>query len=175
MEQDGEKRESYLQEMERMVKNFNADIVTGNGVLDTILTRKNAYCVQNNINFTCLVDGKLLSFLETLDICSIFGNALDNAIESVKKNPGPDKRLIRLKAFNQNSFLIISLENYCEEKIDLREGLPETTKEDKGNHGYGLKSIKYTVEKYGGTMTLHAENNWFIMRILIPLKKEDTP
>ncbi len=175
MEQDGEKRESYLQEMERMVKNFNADIVTGNGVLDTILTRKNAYCVQNNINFTCLVDGKLLSFLETLDICSIFGNALDNAIESVKKNPGPDKRLIRLKAFNQNSFLIISLENYCEEKIDLREGLPETTKEDKRNHGYGLKSIKYTVEKYGGTMTLHAEDNWFIMRILIPLKKEDTP
>lgn len=175
MEQDGEKRESYLQEMERMVKNFNADIVTGNGVLDTILTRKNAYCVQNNINFTCLVDGKLLSFLETLDICSIFGNALDNAIESVKKNPGPDKRLIRLRAFNQNSFLIISLENYCEEKIDLREGLPETTKEDKRNHGYGLKSIKYTVEKYGGTMTLHAEDNWFIMRILIPLKKEDTP
>lgn len=170
-EQDVEKRESYLQEMEKMIKHFKTDIVTGNGVLDTILTRKNAYCVAHNINFTCIADGKLLDFLETLDICSIFGNALDNAIEYVEKNPDPDKRMIKLKIFSQNSFLMICLENYCEEKLDLLQGFPDTTKEDKKNHGYGLKSIRYTVEKYRGTMTLHTENNWFVMRILIPLKK----
>ena len=167
-EQDVVKRESYLQEMEKMVKNFKTDIVTGNGVLDTILTRKNAYCMAHNINFTCIADGKLLDFLETLDICSIFGNALDNAIEYVEKNPDPDKRMIKLKIFSQNSFLMICLENYCEEKLDLLQGFPDTTKEDKKNHGYGLKSIRYTIEKYRGTMTLHTENNWFVMRILIP-------
>lgn len=173
-EQDTGKRESYLQEMEKMVRDFKTDIVTGNGVLDTILTNKNAYCVSHNINFTCLGDGGLLNFLDTLDICSIFGNALDNAIECVEKNPDLDKRMIKLRIFSQNSFLIICLENYCEEKIDLMQGFPDTTKEDKKNHGYGLKSIRYTIEKYRGTMTLHTENNWFIMRILIPLKKKSS-
>ena len=168
-EQDTGKRESYLQEMEKMIRSFKTDIVTGNGVLDTILTRKNQYCAAHNINFTCLADGKLLNFLETLDICSIFGNALDNAIEYVEKNPDPDKRMIKLKIFSQNSFLMICLENYCEEEINLQQGFPDTTKEDKKNHGYGLKSIRYTIEKYRGTMTLHTENNWFVMRILIPL------
>lgn len=173
MEQDEEKRESYLQEMEKMIRDFRAGIVTGNGVLDTILTRKNAYCASHGISFTCMADGRLLDFLDTLDICSIFGNALDNAIEYVEKNPDPDKRMIKLRIFSQNSFLIICLENYCEEEIDLAAGIPDTTKSDKRNHGYGLKSIRYTVEKYRGMMTLHTENNWFVLRILIPLKKAD--
>lgn len=171
-EQDSEKRESYLEEMEIMVKAFQTNIVTGNGVLDTILTQKNADCIQHGISFTCMAEGKLLSFLETLDICSIFGNALDNAIEYVEKFSEKEKRMIKLRVFSQNLFLIICLENYCEEAFDLNKGFPGTTKEDKQNHGYGLKSIRYTVEKYGGTMTLHMENNWFTMRILIPLREE---
>ncbi len=77
--------------------------------------------------------------------------------------------MIKLKIFSQNSFLMICLENYCEEEINLRQGFPITTKEDQKNHGYGLKSIRYTIEKYRGIMTLHTENNWFVMRILIPL------
>ena len=84
-ETDREKRESYLEEMETMVKTFQTDIVTGNKILDTILTQKNSECIQKNINFTCMVDGKYLSMLDTLDICSIFGNALDNAIGCVEK------------------------------------------------------------------------------------------
>lgn len=168
-ERDEEKRVEYLREMEDMVRNFKSDVVTGNGVLDTILTRKNAYCIAHQIPFTCIADGKLLKFMEPLDICSIFGNALDNAIESVEKNVNPDKRMIRLKVFSQNSFLMICLENYCEETRDLDHGFPDTTKKDKLNHGYGLKSIRHTVQKYGGTMTLHSDNNWFIMRVLIPV------
>lgn len=174
LEKDADRQEAYLKEMEQIVKTFNADIVTGNGVLDTILTGKNLYCIQNDIKFTCIADGSLLGFMETLDICSIFGNALDNAIEYVEKNLKSEKRLIRLRIFAQNSFLIINIENYCEEKINLEDGFPVTTKKDKKTHGYGLKSIQYTVEKYGGTMTLHTENSWFIMRILVPIKQKDT-
>ena len=169
-ETDREKRESYLEEMETMVKTFQTDIVTGNKILDTILTQKNSECIQKNINFTCMVDGKYLSMLDTLDICSIFGNALDNAIECVEKFEEKDKRIIRLQVFAQNQFLIICLENYCDNhNLQLEEGLPGTTKQDKQNHGYGLKSIRYTAEKYGGSMTVHMENNWFTMRILLPM------
>ena len=171
LEKDEKKRESYLSEMESMVRNFKSDIVTGNGVLDTILTNKNTYCIRHDIEFTCIADGKLLSFLETLDICSIFGNALDNAIECVEKISNKDKRLIRLNISSKNSFLFICIENYCEYEVDFSQDIPDTTKKDKDYHGYGLKSIQYTAEKYGGTMTLQEKNNWFTMRILIPMQK----
>ena len=67
--------------------------------------------------------------LDTLDICSIFGNALDNAIECVEKFEEKDKRIIRLQVFAQNQFLIICLENYCDNhNLQLEEGLPGTTR-----------------------------------------------
>lgn len=169
-EGDPEKREEYLREMETAVRNLKANIMTGNAVLDTILTYKNAYCVNHDIHFTCIADGKTLDFMHPLDICSIFGNALDNAIESAEKNKDKEKRVVSLKTFTQNHFLMICFENYCEDDINFGHGLPDSTKENKSYHGYGLKSIRYTAEKYGGSMTLHQENDWFILRVLIPVE-----
>jgi signal transduction histidine kinase len=63
----------------------------------------------------------------------------------------------------------VCFENYFEGDIKLANGLPVTTKRDKDNHGFGLKSIRYAAEKYGGTMTINIEENWFILRILLPL------
>ena len=55
----------------------------------------------------------------------------------------------------------------------LEEGmLPETTKRDKRFHGYGWKSIRSTVEKYGGSVTMHGADGWFELGILIPLAEE---
>jgi hypothetical protein len=61
---------------------FETQNNTGNQVLDVILTGKSLQCVENKINFTFLADGKLLNFMNVMDICSIFGNALDNAKEN---------------------------------------------------------------------------------------------
>lgn len=46
--------------------------------------------------------------------------------------------------------------------------MPATTKSDKKNHGFGLKSIRYSVEKYGGSVSVDMEKNWFELKILIP-------
>lgn len=170
-ESDEEKREQYLAEMENDIKMYEAQNKTGNQVLDTILTGKHLYCVQHDINFTCVADGKLLDFMNVMDICTIFGNALDNAIESEEKLTDRSKRLIRIAVYSQNQFLIIRFENYCEEALVTEDALPVTTKKNKEYHGYGLKSIKNTVEKYGGSMTIHTEDNWFHLRLLIPMPK----
>ncbi|MDU5261361.1 MAG: GHKL domain-containing protein, partial [Clostridium celatum] len=97
-------------------------------------------------------------------------DTLDNAIESVKKISDSKKRLIHLSVSKKKNFLKIRVENYYEGKITLKNGLPITTKENKRFHGYGLKSITSIIRKYKGSVIIKAHNNWFELRILIPIE-----
>ncbi|WP_086314109.1 hypothetical protein A5821_001682 [Enterococcus sp. 7F3_DIV0205] len=169
-EDDPVRREHYLEEMEKEIIDFESPVETGHPVLDTILTRKNQFCLEHGIKLSCFVDGQLLSFMNVMDICSLFGNALDNAIESVQELPNKEQRLIHLRVDEKNGFVIIKLNNYSVNQIDIEDGLPETTKKDKMRHGYGLKSISQTVAVYDGTMTISTKENWFILKILLPNK-----
>lgn len=170
-EQDPKKKEQYLLEMEEAIHTQEALTNTGNSVLDVVLTTKSTYCMQKHITFTCMADGKLISFMHVKDICSIFGNALDNAIECVSQFDDPEKRLITLSMYQKNQLLMIQCENYTETSLSLKpDQLPTTTKQNAGYHGYGLKSIQQAARKYGGSMTLHAEDNWFILQVLIPVE-----
>lgn len=169
-EQDPQKKEQYLLEMEEAILTQEALNNTGNSVLDVILTSKSTYCLQNHINFTCMADGRLIAFVHVKDICSIFGNMLDNAIECVSRFSDPEQRIIILNMHQQNRLLMIQCENYTDAPVNMQTNqLPLTTKQDKSCHGYGLKSIRHAVQKYGGTMTLQAQDNWFTLQILIPL------
>ena len=68
----------------------------------------------------------------------------------------------------KKNFVIIQINNYCENKIKIKNGYPVTTKADKTSHGFGLKSIRYTVDKYHGNVTFDVKKNWFELKILIP-------
>ena len=125
-------------------------------------------CRANNIKITCVADGDVLEFMHVADICTIFGNALDNAIESVSLIDDPEKRLIHLSLSQKKNFVLIQINNYCEGTITMKNGYPVTTKADKRNHGFGLKSIRYTIEKYHGTLTFDLKDNWFELKMLIP-------
>ena len=116
-----------------------------------------------------MADGKLLDYMHVTDICSIFGNALDNAIEHVILIPDPEKRLIHLTVSAQKGFVFIKIENYCEAEISKNEeDLITTTKKDSKNHGFGLKSIRTAVEKYDGSVAFGVQQNWFELKILLP-------
>ena len=167
-EPDAAQREAYLDQMEAEIKNYEAQNKTGNQVLDTVLTSKSLYCAQHGISLTCVIDGTLLDFVEVMDLSAVFGNALDNAIECVERIPDPEKRLIHLSVSAQKGFVLIRFENYCEENPTFSEGFPLTTKKDRNFHGYGLKSIRYVVRKYGGTVSARMEKRWFVLQILLP-------
>lgn len=169
MEQDSEKREKYLRQLEKDVQGHEIISNSGNPILDTILTAKQMYCQQHGIQLTVMADGKQLAVMEEMDICSIFGNALDNAIESVEKLADEDKRLIRLSVFSKNALLMIRVENYFESDLHTDGEEFRTTKQDKDNHGYGLKSIQYVAEQYGGSVDIQTEDHWFILKVLIPV------
>ena len=168
-EEDPKKREEFLNRMEEEIRQYEAQNKTGNKVLDTVLTTKSLYCAKHGITFTCVADGTLLDFMDVMDICSIFGNALDNAIECELKIQEKEKRLIHVTVSKQKQFLILRFENYCEETLQYQEGTPITTKKEKEFHGYGLKSIQYTVNKYDGAVSMNLEDNWFELKVLIPI------
>lgn len=166
---DAGERKEWLDTMEKDLKTYESLNKTGNQVLDTLLASKIHNCMKNDVRITCVADGKLLNFMHVTDICTIFGNALDNAIESVVMLPDPAQRLIHISVSGKKGFLFIKIENYCNEKVEIKDKLPVTTKPDKRNHGFGLKSIRYSAEKYGGTISVSMEKNWFELNVLIPL------
>ena len=170
-EPDAAVREQWLREMEADIHAYEAQNKTGNHILDTVLTGKSLNCQNQGIELVVVADGKVLDFMDLMDICTIFGNALDNAIECEMKIRDPAKRMIRLMLSAQKQFVLLKVENYCPTKPEFRDGFPTTTKRDAANHGFGLKSIRYTAQKYGGSMTTAVEDDWFVLKVLIPMKK----
>ncbi len=168
-EPDEAKRSAYLDGMEEEIRDYEAQNKTGNSVLDTVLTGKSLYCARHGIELTCIADGGKLAFMDVMDICTVFGNLLDNAIEYELRIKEREKRLIRLAVHGKKDFLVIQCQNYCPETVEFRDGLPVSTKGDSVYHGYGVKSIRYAAKKYGGTMTIHNENGWFQVNIMTPM------
>lgn len=171
-ESDPMKKDAYLEEISHNIKVYESRYETGNTVVDTILTGKSLQCYDHDISLSCVVNGSLLNFMYVMDICSVFGNAIDNSIESVLKIPDKEKRIIRVAVFSKNGFLMMRFENYFEETLVFLDGLPVTTKSDSLYHGYGIKSIQKTIETYNGNLTITSENNWFVMKILIPIPRD---
>lgn len=165
MENDSQKRQQYLDEINTDINLYNVGVKTGNKIADVILTRKNAYCRQHHITFTCIANGALLNMINTMDLCSLLGNSLDNAIESVEQLADPEKRLINLRIVNKGQLVIYQVENYTDNPADFAD-LPQTTMEDKQRHGFGLRSIRRIAEKYGGTMTVKNQHHWFRLTVL---------
>lgn len=170
-ETDIDKRTEWLDAMEDDIRGFESVTNTGNKVLDTIIAGKIMHGQKYDIKFTCVIDGKLLEFMHVTDICTIFGNAIDNAIENVVMIKDIEKRIIHVTVSAKNKFVLIQFQNYCEVKPNEdKRGIRlfESSKADKRNHGFGLKSIQYTVDKYDGTMKAGMNKDWFELTILIP-------
>lgn len=168
-ETETKKSMEYLEQMELEIKSYEAQNKTGNKVLDAVLTVKSMACQGKGIELKCVVEGALLFFMDDMDVSALFGNMLDNAIESVEKLPDERMRLIRLYVVREKQFLRICTENYCTEQIRFKKGMPVTTKKDKRLHGFGMKSIQSTVRKYDGSVMTALDSNWFEVKILIPI------
>ena len=169
-EPDAQRRSDYLDGMEEEIRDYEAQNKTGNSVLDTVLTGKSLYCARHGVELTCVADGARLGFMDVMDLCTIFGNILDNAIECELRIKDKKKRLIHLAVYAKKDFLVIRCGNYCEEVLEFQDGIPVSTKGDGDYHGFGVKSIRRAAEKYGGTMTIHSQDGWFELNIVIPVK-----
>ncbi|MBR0429526.1 MAG: GHKL domain-containing protein [Lachnospiraceae bacterium] len=176
-EDDPAKRAEVLDDMEQAIAIQESFMNTGNRVLDVILTTKSLQCEKKGITLNAMIDGDILSGIHVKDICSLFGNVIDNAIEATQMIEEKEKRLITLSVRSRNKFIIIECENYSDpasvrlkknqRRIFGSDDLPKTTKRDNVKHGYGLKSIAQVAEKYGGAMNCSYEDGWFKVKVLL--------
>ncbi len=145
---------------------YDTKVSTGNKLLDVLLTDKSLYCEQHGITFSCMADGAKLSFISDGDLYCLFGNIADNAMEAAAKITQPEKRIINLSVKEKNGLLLIQQENYFEGALDFRDGLPQTTKNDRSYHGFGMRSVRMLVHKYGGELTVSAKDGVFGLSII---------
>lgn len=160
--------EEKLKSIEQAINVYDSNLKTGNDVVDIILTEKQLLCKDKNILFTSVINGKDISFMDSSDAYSLFGNALNNAIESVSKISDPSKRVITLNMSEIANMLSIHIENYFIGTIEFKNGLP-VTKGDKNYHGFGMKSIELIVKQYHGELSASTKEDIFTLDIIIPI------
>lgn len=157
--------EKYISRLEDSIDEYNTVIRTGNEYIDVVLTEKNIICSSSNIKFSYMIDGTLFAFLDEMEIYSLFGNAMDNAIESMAQVSEPQKRFITLKAARRGSMVILYVENYYENELTYQDGILVTNKPEAHHHGFGLRSIMSVAKKYGGMASVQAENHMFSLTV----------
>lgn len=164
-----DERNEAIEKIKGSIAIYDSQIKTGNAALNTLLSEKGLYCTSRNIKLTNMVDGDALAMISSIDIYVMFDNLLDNAIEAVEKIEDEEKRVISLTVNVQNGVVCIQTNNYFSGDVQLVDGVPQTTKGDKDYHGYGVKSLKHIVEKYGGVMNVCVQDDVFIVLMTIPV------
>lgn len=164
---NGIKNNSYLEEVENNISAFQNIVTTENNALNVLFFEKQKSIREGKIKLITHLDCSKLSFLKEEDIYSLFGNILDNAIESTVNVP-LEKRIIQL-TISSNSFAIyINCKNPYQGEIAFQNGLPISKKQNSIYHGFGTKSIKKTIKKYGGILEFSTKDEVFEIQIMIP-------
>ena len=162
--QGTEATRKMAQELRSQIADYENYIHTGNDFLDIIIRDKAEKAREKRIDFSAFIDFGGVDFIEPLDISTLFGNGIDNAIEASEKLP-EEQRVILVKAGKVQDFVSILIENNCTEEAHA-DG--HTTKADKFLHGFGISNMKKAAEKYGGSCTTTQENGKFTLKILLP-------
>lgn len=158
---------AYLAELENSVMIYDNSVKTGSETLDLLFAENSIYLAKHNIRLSAMAEGAALSFMAAADIYSLFGNALHNAVEALTEVE-TEKRIIRLHVRRQGNMVSVHEENYCENVLFGPDGLPKSTKGERG-HGYGMRSMRLIAEKYGGFLTAEVRKNIFYLDIVIPI------
>ena len=157
-----------LDSIEHEVDVYDSHVETGNEVLDAALSEKGLVCSAEKIRLACIVDGSAVDFMETADIYSFFGNALENAINACRKVGDRGARSISVMVRKGAGMAIVHIENSCPEPVEFEDGLPRTAG-DPLQHGFGTRSMRATVERYGGVLTMSQADGVFTVDAVIPL------
>jgi len=150
---------NILEDIDAELDKVNTNIYSKNEILNTVLLLKKIEAKKFDINMVYKIDKSIsLDSMKDSDVCKLFSNLLDNSIEASKKT---DDKKILLKLCKRNDYIVLICENTYKE--ELRKNILGflTTKENKKEHGYGIKIIKSISDKYGGEMNIQAKNGSF--------------
>lgn len=157
----------YITDLSAQVQQIDKELHSGNDIVDAILNEKYANAKKDHI--TIFIDGRFGCFpIAAIDLCTIFSNAIDNAVEALRNSSVSNKE-IQIEFKQQNGMQFVRFQNPVEQSKSNHTFL--TAKRDSINHGFGLGNIKMAVEKYKGQMDYHIETfrdqDFFILEIIL--------
>ena len=172
---DGLSREdpvhSYVQEILGEMASLEHASVTNNIIVDSLINAKKALMQEKGITLKAVADLSELKGIADPDLCAIFGNALDNAMEAAAETDGEEKKMITLKAYFQSGMWVMQMANYFKSPLRSDEGTLQSAHGP--SRGLGMKSIRYAAEKYGGSVSYDVNGDYFTLRVTWLEESED--
>ncbi|MDC7291539.1 GHKL domain-containing protein [Blautia schinkii] len=171
-----EQKIEYINGIERKLNKYQSYYKSGNTFIDNLLHTKRLEAIEKKIEFKVFADFAEFKQVRDEDLCTIISNVIDNALRECRlmKEENPTVEcLVQLKAKKVKGFLSILCENSLRESQVhyLRENTTmETSKEDKKNHGFGVKNIKSVVKDYGGEVSFNVLDDMFSVSVIIPIE-----
>lgn len=168
---DYKKMAEYLNTMEHS-GNLGGGEITGSTAVDAILYQKRTCAEQNNILWKCDAAIPKACDINEFDLCVLFGNLLDNAIEACEKMHGDENRFINVLAKTVKGCLLLEVKNSTDltdisdtkyDSVDISRmrhnhadvpNILYTHKENPEKHGIGLLNIDDVVQNYDGVMDI---------------------
>lgn len=173
---DYHQKMDYINGIERKLSIYQSYYKTGNTFIDNVLHVKRLEALDKKIEFKVFADFSVFRRIKNEDLCVIVSNTVDNALRECQlmKEEDPEVEcLIQLKARKLKGFLSIICENTlreCQAEFIKNNATLETSKEDKKNHGFGVKNIKSVVKDYGGEVSFHVVDGMFSVSVIIPIE-----
>ena len=148
---------------------YDSVVKTGNDVLDTVITDKSLICQERGIHINCVADGQSLSFMEAVDIYSIFNSILDAAISMTSRVKEKERRTIDVMVYKKQSFLVINVMHAAFSAIRFQDGLPVPKDPEDMYMNYNLKAVREVLRRYDGIFNCEVKTVIFACRIVIPV------
>ncbi|MEG1567170.1 MAG: ATP-binding protein [Anaerovoracaceae bacterium] len=167
---------NFLDQLSAKITNVAKGVVgyTTNKAINVIIFQKQQLCSEYSITMTIEITYPKLDFIQYSDACSIFGNALDNAITACMLQV-ESIREIGIHIFLHNNMLVIEFVNSKNPSIEIvvdKKAIIKTTKRQAHLHGYGLINITESVNAYYGRVFFNYTDDTFTVTIYIPINEE---
>lgn len=162
---------SYIEEITSLLEDTTNVVNSGNVIIDAIVNYKIAICKGLNIKYQFEIDNIPTLKINSTDLSAMISNLLDNAIEANGKLDEANRNIL-FKIFCYKNYLSIVVKNPHANEIEYTDGFIKSNKLDFLNHGYGLKLIKASVEKYFGTFSFSNKENSFTATVMLPIMIE---
>ncbi len=160
-----EKIDGYLRNMEGIVLETGGE-ATGNRAVDALVHQKRKRAEEENIQWECDIQIPRECCINEFDLCVLFGNILDNALEACGRMQAGECRFINIQAKAVKKCFLIEVKNSMDRTEKYAEGF--TNKGDSQEHGIGLLNVSDVVSRYNGAVRKEAEKGIFVISVLMP-------
>lgn len=156
----------YLPQVCNQINKISSAVDTNHSIINAILNTKLSFAKSQGIETLCSSIKQIhTEKIEEIDLCHLIGNMMDNAIEASLKISSEKTKYLEVSITERNAMILITVRNSYEDVL-IDEGL-NTSKDNKANHGFGIKTIRKIAKKYQGNADFYTEGDLFCCSVML--------